>query len=205
VDTDVLGPAGGEGWNVVPQAEQARLGPSSAGRRHGSDDAESQDAASIVTGLYELHAVGLIRLAMIMLGDRAAAEDVVQEAFCGLYRRWRHLDDPGKALPYVRSAVLNGSRSQLRARIRAQRRPVTHATDLVASAEDDALIAEEHAEVLAALRRLPSRQREALVLRFYLDLAEPEIAATMGVSAGTVKSTTSRAIAALARMLREQR
>jgi DNA-directed RNA polymerase specialized sigma24 family protein len=67
-----------------------------------------------VAALYQAHAVGLIRLAVIMLGDRAAAEDVVQEAFYGLYRRWDYLSDASKALSYVRSAVLNRCRSELR-------------------------------------------------------------------------------------------
>jgi hypothetical protein len=72
------------------------------------------DAGPLVTALYQAHGVGLIRLAVVMLGDRPAAEDVVQEAFCGLYRRWDHLDDPGNALRYLRSSVLNGCRSVLR-------------------------------------------------------------------------------------------
>jgi RNA polymerase sigma-70 factor (sigma-E family) len=164
------------------------------------------DAETAITALYQVHAVGLIRLAVVMLGDRAAAEDVVQEAFCALYRRWDHLADPGKALTYVRSSILNGCRSELRRRIRRERREAPDAgTAGAPSAEAMALIGEEHREVLAALRRLPRRQREALVLRFYLDLPEPEIAASMGVSQGTVKSTTSRALAALARLLGEDR
>jgi RNA polymerase sigma-70 factor (sigma-E family) len=166
------------------------------------------DAAGGVAALYEAHATGFIRLAVVMLGDRSAAEDVVHDAYCGLYRRWQHLDDPGKALRYLRSAVLNGCRNQLRARSRAHRRSpdvATHAQVSAASAEEDVLLAEEHREVLAALRGLPARQREALVLRFYLGLAEPDIAAAMGVSAGTVKSTTSRALAALGRLLQEDR
>ena len=69
-----------------------------------------------VTALYHAHALGLIRLAHIMLGDRAAAEDVVQDAFCGLYRNWSRLADQAKALPYVRSSVLNGCRTALRRR-----------------------------------------------------------------------------------------
>ena len=85
------------------------------------DDAARADAAQAVTALYEAHAVGLIRLAVVMLGDRPAAEDVVQEAFCGLYRRWGQLSDPGKALSYARTSTLNGCRSELRQRIRAQR------------------------------------------------------------------------------------
>ena len=168
------------------------------------DGAAREDAAQAVTALYEAHAVGLIRLAVVMLGDRAAAEDVVQEAFCGLYRRWGQLDEPGKAQSYVRAATLNGCRSELRQRIRAQRRggPAPDAAD-AGSAEQAALLGEEHQLVLTALRRLPDRQREALVLRFYLDQSEPEIAAAMGISRGTVKSTTSRALAALGRLLQE--
>ena len=171
---------------------------------HGSRVAPDALGASIaVTTLYQAHAVGFVRLAVVMLGDRAAAEDVVQEAFCSLYRRWRQLRDQDKALTYVRSAVLNGCRSQLRSRIRAERRGLPAIVGQTPSAEDDALVAEEHRQVLVALRALPRRQREALVLRFYLGLSEPDIAQSMGVSAGTVKSTTSRALAALGQLLKE--
>jgi RNA polymerase sigma-70 factor (sigma-E family) len=168
------------------------------------DDGARADAAQAVTALYEAHAVGLIRLAVIMLGDRAAAEDVVQDAFCGLYRHWGQLSDPGKALSYARACTLNGCRSELRQRIRAQRHrgPAPGPPD-AASAEQDALLGEEHQEVLTALRRLPGRQREALVLRFYLDQTELEIAESMGISPGTVKSTTSRGLAALGRLIQE--
>ena len=163
-------------------------------------------ARDAVTALYRAHADGLIRLGVVMLGDRGAAEDVVQEAFCGLYRRWDQLADAGNALPYVRSAVLNGCRSVLRRRSRRHDRPGAETGWQTAeSAEASALLGEEHREVLAALRRLPARQREALVLRFYLELAEPEIARWMGISAGTVKSTTSRALAALGRLVEEGR
>jgi RNA polymerase sigma-70 factor (sigma-E family) len=164
------------------------------------------DAGPLVTALYQAHGVGLIRLAVVMLGDRPAAEDVVQEAFCGLYRRWDRLDDPGNALRYVRSSVLNGCRSVLRNRGRLRPRPggsQPGGADTAESAESAALVGEEHRAVLAALRRLPGRQREALVLRFYLELSEAEIAQSMGVSQGTVKSTVSRALAALGRLLGE--
>jgi len=163
------------------------------------------DAGPLVTALYEAHGVGLIRLAVVMLGDRPAAEDVVQEAFCGLYRRWDHLDDPGNALRYLRSSVLNGCRSVLRnrGRLRLRLGQEPGRPDSVESAESTALVGEEHRAVLAALRRLPDRQREALVLRFYLELSEAEIAQAMGISQGTVKSTVSRALAALGRLLGE--
>jgi RNA polymerase sigma-70 factor (sigma-E family) len=158
------------------------------------------EAVQAVTVLYQSHAVGLIRLAVIMLGDRQSAEDVVQEAFCGLYRRWDHLTDHGKALGYVRSSVLNGCRSTLR---RSRRLPRGLTEPAAASAEADALVSEDHRAVLAALRQLAPRQRETLVLRYFLDLPESEIALTMGVSRGTVKSTTARALAAIRRILQE--
>jgi RNA polymerase sigma-70 factor (sigma-E family) len=160
-------------------------------------------AAEIVTSLYQAHAVSFIRLAVVFLGDVGSAEDVVQEAFCGLYRRWRHLHEPAKALEYVRTAVFNGCRSQLRARTRNERREPRHWARHSASAEEDALVQEEHRQVLAALRGLPPRQREALVLRYFLDLSEADTAAAMGVSQGTVKSTTSRALSTLGRIVLE--
>jgi RNA polymerase sigma-70 factor (sigma-E family) len=172
-----------------------------------------------VTALYQAHALGLVRLAYVMLGDRAAAEDVVQEAFYGLYRRWAQLTDPGKALPYLRSSVLNGCRSVLRknaslSRPRAVRgwpgaaldqRSAIHDLDgadqSAASGEAAVLSGEERRAVMDALRRLPDRQREALVLRFYFDQPDSEIARVMGVARGTVRSTTHRALAALGRLL----
>jgi RNA polymerase sigma-70 factor (sigma-E family) len=163
-----------------------------------------------VTALYQAHALGLIRLAVIMLGDRPAAEDVVQEAFCGLYRRWHALSDTANALSYVRSSVINGCRTTLRRRVRQLTGPAWDRTEGTAgdrpeaSAESAALLGEEHRQVLLAIHRLPSRQREALVLRYYLDLDEAEIAVTMRISRGTVKSTTSRGLAALGRLLGEQ-
>lgn len=160
--------------------------------------AEARDA---VTSLYQVHADGLIRLGVIMLGDRAAAEDVVQDAFCGLFRHWYRLRDPAKAVPYLRSSVLNGCRSALRRRRKLDSAGAAEYT--AESAEQLTLLGEEHRQVLAALRRLPARQREALVLRFYAELGEPEIAAAMGISQGTVKSTTSRALTTLGRLVKE--
>jgi RNA polymerase sigma-70 factor (sigma-E family) len=160
------------------------------------------DARRAVTALYQAHALGLIRLAVVMLGDRATAEDVVQDAFCGLYRHWHALLDTDNALSYVRSSVINGCRSALRRRGRLARLALNSPSG--ESAEATALISEEHQAVLAAMRRLPARQREALVLRFYLDLDEEEIARSMRISRGTVKSTTSRGLTALERLLGEQ-
>jgi RNA polymerase sigma-70 factor (sigma-E family) len=156
-------------------------------------------ATRAVTSLYETHALGLTRLAFVMLGNRQTAEDVVQEAFCGLYRAWDRIDHE-HVLGYLRVSVVNGCRSALR---RAKRIPQALAVPSAPSAEADALVGEEKRAAITALRRLPPRQREALVLRYFADLPELEIAQAMGVSRGTVKSTTARALAALDRMLRE--
>ena len=161
-------------------------------------------AGSQVAALYQAHAAGLVRLAMLMLGGQSgqsAAEDVVQEAFLGLYRQWGKLSDQGRAVAYVRSSVLNGCRDVLRRQSRAV--PAALLEPNVASAEAQVLLAEEHREVLAALRRLPGRQREAVVLRHCLGLPEAEVAVAMKVSRGTVKSAAHRGIAALAKILKE--
>jgi RNA polymerase sigma-70 factor (sigma-E family) len=163
--------------------------------------AREMDASQAVTALYQEHALGLTRLAFLMLGNRQTAEDVVQEAFCGLYRAWDRMSDHANALGYVRTSVLNGSRSALR---RARRVPRPLSVPAAASAEATVLAGEERREALAALRQLPPRQREALVLRYFAELPEHETALAMGVSRGTVKSTTSRALAALGRMLQEE-
>jgi RNA polymerase sigma-70 factor (sigma-E family) len=171
-----------------------------AGNASDTPDGQHDAAAAAVTALYREHALGLTRLANLMLGSRPAAEDVVQDAFCALYRRWQHLSDTGKALPYLRACVLNGCRTALRARGRD--RGGVHQPPVV-SAESVVLTMQDRSEVLAALRRLPDRQREALVLRFYLDLSDAEIARDMGISRGTVRSTTHRGLAALGITLKE--
>jgi RNA polymerase sigma-70 factor (sigma-E family) len=161
-----------------------------------------------VTSLYQAHALSLARLALVMLGDQAAAEDVVQDAFLGLYRRWDRLSDPVAAQSYLRTSVLNGCRTALRRRSRhgvltddAGDDGAAYNGPTLESAEATVVHGEEHRAVLAAIRRLPARQREALVLRYYLDLTEDQTAEAMRVSRGTVKSATSRAIAAVGRML----
>ncbi len=156
----------------------------------------------LVHHLYRAHALTLVRLAVLLLGDRPSAEDVVQDAFMGLHRTMSGLRDRDKALAYLRAAVVNGSRSVLRARSRSTRRHVPHEPP-VWSAESAAIASEDRREVLAAVARLPRRSREVLALRYYLDLTEGEIAAALGVSRGTVSSTASRALAALARELGE--
>jgi RNA polymerase sigma-70 factor (sigma-E family) len=170
-------------------------------------DARPPDSAAAAVGaLYESSALGLIRMAYVMLGDLPSAEDVVQEAFCGLYRRWDRLASTEGALSYVRTSVLNGCRSALRRR--AVRRGFVQHRILAdeppaASAETVALGGEERQEVIRALARLPHRQREVLVLRFYAELPDEQIARAMGIRPGTVRSTAFRALDALGRALKE--
>jgi RNA polymerase sigma-70 factor (sigma-E family) len=157
-----------------------------------------------VTALYQAHALGLVRLAVLMIGDQPTAEDVVQDAFLGLYRRWPALKDQDRALAYARSSVLNGCRMVHRAKSRHDTLTPLSVPDDIESAEATALLGEANREVLAALRRLPARQREAVALRYYLDMTEDQAAQAMRVSKGTVKSATSRGLAALARLLKEE-
>ena len=155
-----------------------------------------------ITALYQAHALGFVKLAVLMTGDQPASEDIVQDAFLGLCRRWPSLRETDSALGYLRTSVLNGCRSVHRVRFRRQA-VVLDAPGEADSAEAEALLGEAHREVIVALRRLPPRQREAVVLRYYLDMTEGQAAEAMGVSRGTVKSATHRGLAALARMLKE--
>lgn len=161
---------------------------------------EPREAA--VTELYNREWPGMVRLALLLLGDRPSAEDVAQDAFAELYRRWDRLRDPTRALTYLRSTVLNRSRSVLRRRTVALRHRRSHDPP-VWSAEQQSVLNEERREVLRALTRLPARRREVLVLRFYLELSDAEIAETLGISQGSVRSAASRGLAALGRILEE--
>jgi len=165
--------------------------------------AHSEAAAKLVSDLFRAHALGLIRMAVLLTGDQPSAEDVVQEAFIGLYRALPGIRDQTRVLPYLRVSVINGARSVLRARKRASLRRIPHEPP-VWSAESAAMAGEDRRAVLAAVARLPRRAREVLALRYYLDLPDTEIAAALGVSRGTVSSTASRALAALARDLGEE-
>lgn len=156
-----------------------------------------------VAALFRAHCADLVRLAALLVRDLPTAEDVVQDVFTRLHARADRPPD-GDVLTYARAAVLNGCRSVLRRRALAQRFKFAEAerTDGEGpSAEYEAFLAEDRREVLAALAKLPRRRREVLVLRYYLGLSEAEIAAMLGISAGTVKSSAARGIAALARAL----
>ncbi|MFD5414726.1 RNA polymerase sigma factor [Streptomyces nojiriensis] len=154
-----------------------------------------------VTELYHAHRLRMVRLAVLLVDDLATAEDVVQDAFTALYRRHgEQITEVDNALGYLRTAVVNTSRSVLRRRrtVRAWTPPA--AAD-IPSAEDHVVLDEAHREVLAALGRLTPRRRQVLVLRYWADLSEAEIAATLGISRGAVKSNASRGLDALERIL----
>jgi RNA polymerase sigma-70 factor (sigma-E family) len=177
------------------------------GREPTASTVTAAGRAVAVTALYQASALGMVRLAYVMIGDLSAAEDIVQEAFCGLYRRWTHLDNPDKALSYVRSSVLNGCRSALRRKRPALSGDVPPGNldqlPTLWSGEEAAISEERRLGVMAALRALPARQREVLVLRFYLDLSEGQIAAQMGIGRSTVRSSAYRALATLSRTLQD--
>ncbi len=159
-------------------------------------------ADEAVTALYGAQYRPLVRLATLLTHDEGRAEEIVQDAFVALHQRWRGLRDPDAGAAYLRQSVVNRSRSALRHR-RVVDRFLGRATpqSLEPSAESRAMQTQTYDELLAAVRLLPPRQREALVLRYYLDLPEAETAQVMGVSTGAVKSHTARALAALRREL----
>jgi len=163
-------------------------------------DPRTWDADTAVTALYPAHYRYLVRTAALLVRDAATAEEVVQEAFVGLYRAWPRLRDPQAALGYLRTSTVNGCRSVLRRRGTAE--ASLHLLDVPAgsdggSVDDPAGAVAQRRAVLDRLGALPERQREVLVLRYYGDLSEAEIAEALGVSAGAVKSYASRGLAAL--------
>jgi len=162
--------------------------------------ASAWDADRLVTEIYHGEYKSLVRLAVLLVHDVPTAEEVVQDAFEAMHTAWRRLREKEKALSYLRQAVVNRSRSVLRHRTVVDKNAPKPAPD-EPSAEHGALALIERSAVIAALRTLPDRQREAVVLRYYADLSEADIATTMGISRGAVKSHTARAMAALKSIL----
>ena len=164
------------------------------------------DADTALEQLYAAHWRGLVRLAVLLLRDQGAAEEVTQDAFVAMHGHWWSLRDPDKALAYLRRTVVNRSRSALRhrgvvERYAARQRPALNVAD---PADAPTLVRDRRSAVLDALRALPTRQREVLVLRHYLDMSEVEIAETLGISRGSVKAHASRGSAALRALLSDR-
>jgi RNA polymerase sigma factor (sigma-70 family) len=153
------------------------------------------DFDNALNDLYNDHYPLLVRLATLMIGSIAAAEEVVQDSFVALHRA-RRRPDSGSALSYLLQAMLTRTRATIRQRAHAG----THADDAdhdMTSAGQNAMAARESQVIVSGLRKLPARQREVIVLRYCADLSEAQIAAAMGISRGAVRVHTARATAAL--------
>jgi RNA polymerase sigma-70 factor (sigma-E family) len=161
------------------------------------------DASDVVTEIYTAHYNQLVRLAVMLVHDLQTGEEVVQDAFEAMHLAWRRLRDTEKALSYLRQAIVNRSRSVLRHRKVVEMHAPKPAPD-EQSAEHAAMTLIERSAVTSALRALPVRQREAVVLRYYGDFSEADIAKAMGISRGAVKSHTARAMAALKTILEQE-
>jgi len=157
-----------------------------------------QSADQAVAELYAAHWRRLVRLSVLLVHDQGLAEEITQDAFVALHGRWSRLRDPSAALAYLRQSVVNRSRSALRHRKVVDRHAARERLPEPApSAEAGVEAGVRRTEVLAAMQALPRRQREVLALRYYLDLSEADIAASLGISQGAVKSHASRGSAAL--------
>lgn len=187
--TAVDGPAPADAPRLVRDGRSERSEVS-------ADDPSTWDAETAVTMLYASHWNPLVRLATLLTRDASVAEELVQDAFVALHRKWGTLSDPAAAHGYLRTSVVNASRSALRHR-GVEERYRQPAPPEPAGPEERAVRATEDARVMAALRTLPRRQQEVLVLRYYSDLSEFDIAQTLGLSRGAVKSHAHRGLAAL--------
>lgn len=173
-----------------------RATPPAGHHDDGGTDGTPRTADEAVAVLYATHWAPMVRLATLLTRDASVAEEVVQDAFVALHRRWAGLRDAGAAHGYLRTSVVNNARSALRHREVAERhrQPGPPEPD---GPEERAVRSSEDARVIAGLRTLSRRQQEVLVLRYYADMSEHEIAETLGMSRGAVKSHAHRGVAAL--------
>ncbi|MGW9206889.1 sigma-70 family RNA polymerase sigma factor [Embleya sp. NPDC055664] len=191
----------------IPAQEAAPSAPPVASAQPGSATQPTPDPAGSdrevqVARLFDLHYPSMLRLATLLGADDP--ENIVAEAYYEIYRKYRKLRTPDAAAAYLRSVVCNLTRMRIR-HLQVARRHVEDRIDTVASAETSALLRDDQRALIRALRALPARQREALVLRHWLCLKEKEIAATMGISVGSVKTHTARGLAALTHAMEVRR
>ena len=183
-----VGPSAASGWGKGENVVQAAPGEDVAGALF--------DADAGVARLYRTHWTPMVRLASLLTRDASVAEEIVQDAFVALHQRWTALADQGAAHAYLRTSVVNRARSALRHR-GVEERYRQPGAPAPAGPEERAVQADSDARVMAALRTLSRRQQEVLVLRYYGDYSEQDIAATLGLSKGAVKSHAHRGLAAL--------
>ena len=191
-DPGASGPAGGASGR--PARTPAPFG--------GVDLPTDPDVA--ISELYHAHWHRLVRLAWLLLRDQLAAEDVVQDAFVATHRSWASIRDTGRVVGYLQTAVVNGCRSVQRHSVVVDRQNAREAGAADApgrgsygSAETQVLQSAERDALIDALRTLPTRQREVLVLRYYSDLSEAQIAQILEISPGAVKTHAHRGLTAL--------
>ena len=153
-------------------------------------------SVDLLTETYRGHYASLLKLAALLLDDTASCEDVVQEAFIRVHAARSRVRDPDKTLAYLRQTVVNLSRSTLRRRLVGMRLAPKPMPDM-ASAEEGAYELLEKDALLQALKKIQRRQREVLVLRYFSDLTEAQVAQVLGISVGSVKAYGSRGIEAL--------
>ena len=160
------------------------------------------DVDTFVEAMYREHGLGLVHMVRLFVDDRNAAEDLVQEAFIRLSRSARKIEDPRKAAAYLRSIVLNLARDHNRRGLVSLRHRLPHDDD-EASVEDVLVLAEEHQRVVDALRELPRRQRDCVILRYYDELSIDDIAETLDISRNSVKTHLTRGLRALEALVAE--
>ena len=170
--------------------------PASTVPRSRAEAPSTRDTDAFVVAMFQEHGRGLVRMVRLFVDDRNAAEDLVQEAFIRLARSAHRIEDDRKAAAYLRSIVLNLARDHNRRGLVSLRHRLP-LDDRVASVEDTVVLSEEHQQVVEALRSLPRRQRDCLILRYYDELAIDDIAATLDISRNSVKTHLTRGMRAL--------
>ena len=172
----------------------ARAGP--------ADDA---DRHALLARLFRQEGPSLVRLARLFTDDRNAAEDLVQEAFIRLYRSAHRVRDQNRLPAYLRSIVLNLARDHNRRGLLSLRHQQTTRVETSEPPDEQIFRSESQARVIESLGILSQRQRDCLVLRFFLELSEREIADTLGISPNSVKTHVRRGMAALESLLEDER
>jgi RNA polymerase sigma-70 factor (sigma-E family) len=183
---------------VLAMADAPLLSGTAVGT--GVESGLDADVDQFIATMFEKEARPLVRLARLFVDDRNAAEDLVQEAFIRLARAAHRIEDPSKATAYLRSIVLNLARDHNRRGLVSLRHHLPF-DEARAEVEDEITLRDDQRRVIDALRALPHRQRDCLILRYYQELGIDDIAITLGVSPNSVKTHLRRGMDALERTL----
>jgi RNA polymerase sigma-70 factor (sigma-E family) len=169
-----------------------------------ADPRAGRDADHAVTALYLTHYRPLVRMAALLVQDLAAAEEIVRDSFVAVHAAWYRLPDADHALSYLRRTVVDRSRSALRQHVVVDRLAPRLAPDLPIVPGEESIEVERSA-FISALWTLPARQREVVVLRYFADLPETQVASATGISEDAVKAHAARALSSLRTELRKGR